>query len=32
MYLNETYSKASISKYLSDNFHIWNGKKQVDAL
>jgi hypothetical protein len=32
MCLNETYSKARISKHLSDNFPIQNGLKQGDAL
>jgi hypothetical protein len=32
MYLNETYSKVRIGKYLSDSFPIQNGLKQVDAL
>jgi hypothetical protein len=32
MCLNETYSKVSISKHLSDNFPTQNGLKQGDAL
>jgi hypothetical protein len=32
MRLNETYSKVSIGKYLSDTFPIQNGLKQGDAL
>jgi hypothetical protein len=32
MYLNETYSKVSVGKLLSDKFPIQNGLKQVDAL
>jgi hypothetical protein len=32
MYLNETYSKVRIVKYLSGTFPIRNGKKQGDAL
>jgi hypothetical protein len=32
MYLNETYSKVSISKYLTDNFPVQNDLKQGDAL
>jgi hypothetical protein len=32
MYLNETYSKVGIAKYLSDNFPLKNGLKQGDAL
>jgi hypothetical protein len=32
MYLNETYSKDHIGKYLSDSFPIQNGLKQGDAL
>jgi hypothetical protein len=32
MCLNETYSKVSIGKHLSDNFLIQNGLKQGDAL
>jgi hypothetical protein len=32
MCLNETYSKVSISKLLSDKFPIQNGLKQGDAL
>jgi hypothetical protein len=32
MYLNETYSKVHIGKYLSDKFPIQNGLKQGDAL
>jgi hypothetical protein len=30
--LNETYGKVHIGKHLSDNFPIWNGLKQGDAL
>jgi hypothetical protein len=32
MCLNETYNKVRIDKYLCDNFPIWNGLKQGDAL
>jgi hypothetical protein len=32
MYLNETYSKVCIGKYLSEDFLIQNGLKQGDAL
>jgi hypothetical protein len=32
MFLYEMYSKACISKHLSDNFHIQNGLKHGDAL
>jgi hypothetical protein len=32
MCLNETYSKVSIGKHLSDSFPIQNGLKQGDAL
>jgi hypothetical protein len=32
MYLNETYSKICIDKYLSDTYPIQNGLKQGDAL
>jgi hypothetical protein len=32
MYLNETYNKVRISKYLSATFPIQNGLKQGDAL
>jgi hypothetical protein len=32
MYLNETYTKARIVRYLSDSFPIQNGLQQVDAL
>jgi hypothetical protein len=32
MCLNETYSKVSIGKHLSDCFSIQNGLKQGDAL
>jgi hypothetical protein len=32
IYLNETYSKIHIGKYLSDNFPIQNDLKQGDAL
>jgi hypothetical protein len=32
MYLNETYSKIRIGKYLSDNISYSNGLKQGDAL
>jgi hypothetical protein len=32
MCLNETYSKASIGKHLSDSFPIQNGLNQGDAL
>jgi hypothetical protein len=32
IYLNETYSKVHIGKYLSDMFSIQNGLKQGDAL
>jgi alcohol dehydrogenase YqhD (iron-dependent ADH family) len=32
MCLNETYSKVSIRKHLSDNFPIQNGLKQGDPL
>jgi hypothetical protein len=32
MCLNETYSKVSTGKYLSDNFPIQNGLKSRDAL
>jgi hypothetical protein len=30
--LNETYSKVSIGKHLSDNFLVYSGIKQGDAL
>jgi hypothetical protein len=32
MYLNETYSKFRIGKYLSDNFRIQNGLNKGDDL
>jgi hypothetical protein len=32
MYLNETYSKVRMGKYLSDNFSIQNGLKEGGAL
>jgi hypothetical protein len=32
MYLNETYGKVRIGKYLSDAFPIQNGLKQGDDL
>jgi hypothetical protein len=32
MYLNKTYFKVLIGKYLSDNFSIQNGLKEGDAL
>jgi hypothetical protein len=32
MCLNETYSKVSIGKHLSDSFPIQNGLKKGDAL
>jgi hypothetical protein len=32
MFLNSTYVKVRISKYLSDNFPIQDGLKQGDAL
>jgi hypothetical protein len=32
MCLNETYSKAHTGKHFSDEFSIYNGLKQVDAL
>jgi hypothetical protein len=32
MYLNETYSKVCIGKYLSEKFPIQNGLKQIEAL
>jgi hypothetical protein len=32
MFLNETYSKVSIGKHLSDSFRIQNGLKQGDVL
>jgi hypothetical protein len=32
IYLNETYYKVRIGKYLSENFPIQNGLKQGDAL
>jgi hypothetical protein len=32
MCLNKTYSKICVGKHLSDNFLIWNGVKQGDAL
>jgi hypothetical protein len=32
MYLNKTYSKVGMGKYLSDSFLIHNGLKQGDAL
>jgi hypothetical protein len=31
MFLNDTYSKVHIGKYLSDNFPIQNGLKQGDG-
>jgi hypothetical protein len=31
MYLNETYSKVRVGKFLSDTFPIQNGPKQGDA-
>jgi len=32
MYLNETYSRVRVGKYLSDMFPIRNGLKQGNAL
>jgi hypothetical protein len=32
MFLNETYSKVHVGKYLSDSFPIKHGLKQEDAL
>jgi hypothetical protein len=32
MCLNETYSKVSVGKLLSDKFHMQNGLKQGDTL
>jgi hypothetical protein len=32
MYINETYSKVRIGKYLSESFPIQNGLKQGDAI
>jgi hypothetical protein len=32
IYLNETYSKIHIGKYLSDSFRIQNGLKQGDNI
>ena len=32
MYLNETYGRDWVGKYLCDMFPVWNGLKQTDVL